>query len=81
MNNKEKPKEYSRRGFIKGISSGVVGSYMVVPVLSKISKKVFEEVEMEGTNKEPLTLNINGKKVSVLLGSLYCKTRRPDEKN
>jgi xanthine dehydrogenase YagT iron-sulfur-binding subunit len=67
MNDKEKPKGYSRRGFIKGVGSGVVGSYMVVPVLSKISQKVFEEVEMEGTNKEPLTLKINGKKVNVLV--------------
>src|ERR1035437_9745224 len=67
MNDKEKPKGYYRRGFIKGVGSGVVGSYMVVPVLSKISQKVFEEVEMEGTNKEPLTLKINGKKVNVLV--------------
>jgi aerobic-type carbon monoxide dehydrogenase small subunit (CoxS/CutS family) len=67
MKDKSKPSVFSRRGFIKGIGSGVVGTYMVVPGLSKISQKVLDEVENESTNKEPLTLKINGKKVSVLV--------------
>jgi aerobic-type carbon monoxide dehydrogenase small subunit (CoxS/CutS family) len=67
MNDKSKPSVFSRRGFIKGIGSGVVGTYMVVPGLSRISQKVIDEVENESTNKEPLTLKINGKKVSVLV--------------
>jgi aerobic-type carbon monoxide dehydrogenase small subunit (CoxS/CutS family) len=67
MKDNSKPSVFSRRGFIKGIGSGVVGTYMVVPGLSKISQKVLDEVENESTNKEPLTLKINGKKVSVLV--------------
>src|ERR1017187_9686577 len=67
MNDKSKPTVFSRRGFIKGIGSGVVGSYMAVPALSMISRKVIDEIENESTNKEPLTLKINGKKVSVLV--------------
>jgi hypothetical protein len=30
MSDKAKPKVFSRRGFIKGIGSGVVGGYMIV---------------------------------------------------
>ena len=67
MKDKSKPSLFSRRGFIKGIGSGVVGTYMVVPGLSRISQKVIDEVENESTNKEPLTLKINGKKVTVLV--------------
>src|ERR1035437_9021362 len=67
MKDKSKPSVFSRRGFIKGIGSGVVGTYMVVPGLSKISQKVLDEVENESTNKEPLSLKINGKKVNVLV--------------
>ncbi len=67
MNDKSKPKTFSRRNFLKGIGSGVVGSYMVVPGLSNISKKIIEETENEGNGKERLALKVNGKKVSVLV--------------
>ena len=67
MNDKSKPKTFSRRNFLKGVGSGVVGSYMVVPGLSNISKKIIEETENEGNGKERLALKVNGKKVSVLV--------------
>jgi aerobic-type carbon monoxide dehydrogenase small subunit (CoxS/CutS family) len=67
MSDKAKPKVFSRRGFIKGIGSGVVGGYMIVPALPKISRNIIDEIEKEGTNKEPLSLKINGKKVNILV--------------
>ena len=67
MSDKAKPKSFSRRGFIKGVGSGVVGGYMIVPALPKISQKIIDEVEKEGTNKEPLSLKINGHKVNILV--------------
>ena len=67
MSDKAKPKAFSRRGFIKGIGSGVVGGYMVVSALPKISRNIIDEIEKEGTNKEPLSLKINGKKVNILV--------------
>jgi xanthine dehydrogenase YagT iron-sulfur-binding subunit len=67
MSDKAKPKVFSRRGFIKGIGSGVVGGYMVAPAIPKISRKIIDEIEKEGTNKEPLSLKINGKKVNILV--------------
>ena len=67
MSDKAKPKVFSRRGFIKGIGSGVVGGYMIVPALPMISQKIIDEIEKEGTNKEPLSLKINGKKVTILV--------------
>lgn len=67
MSEKSKPKVFSRRSFLKGIGSGVVGSYMIVPGLSSISKKVLEETKDEGTGKEHITFKVNGKKVSVIV--------------
>jgi xanthine dehydrogenase YagT iron-sulfur-binding subunit len=67
MSEKAKPKVFSRRSFIKGVGSGVVGSYIAVPGLTKFSQKVLEEAENEGTNKEPLSLKVNGKKYNLLV--------------
>jgi hypothetical protein len=39
MSEKAKPKVFSRRSFIKGVGSGVVGSYIAVPGLTKFSQK------------------------------------------
>ena len=65
MKDKSKPRVFSRRSFVKGIGTSVIGSYAAAPVLSKFSRKVLEEVETESKNKEPITLRVNGKKVSV----------------
>ena len=65
MKDKSKPRVCSRRSFVKGIGTSVVGSYAAAPVLSKFSRKLLEEVDTESKNKEPLTLRVNGKKVSV----------------
>ena len=65
MDGKPKSKTFTRRNFLKGIGSGVVGSYMVVPGLSKLSRKIIEETENEGSGKERITLKVNGRKVSV----------------
>ena len=65
MKDKSKPRVFSRRSFVKGIGTSVIGSYAAAPVLSKFSRKVLEEVETESKNKESLTLRVNGKKVSV----------------
>ena len=66
MKENPKSKTFTRRNFLKGVGSGVVGSYMVVPGLSKISQKIIKEAENEGRDKEPITLKVNGRKVSVL---------------
>lgn len=67
MKDKSKPKVFSRRNFVKGIGTSVIGTYAAAPVLSKFSMKIFEEAEVESKTKESLTLHVNGKKVSVLI--------------
>ncbi len=67
MSGNPKSKTFSRRSFIKGVGSGVVGSYMVVPGLSQISQKIIEKTEGEDKEKERIILKVNGKKVSVMV--------------
>ncbi len=69
MSDKPKSKIFSRRNFIKGVGSGVVGSYMVVPGLSQISQKIIKETENENKEKERIILKVNGRKVSVMVES------------
>lgn len=60
-----KKKGLSRRNFIKGVSTGVVGSYVVVPALSKPSVKNIsknEAIKLE-EGEYVLSTKINGKKV------------------
>ena len=63
MGNDFKPKDISRRSFLKGVGSGVVGSYMVVPGLGKISQKITRETSDDELSKIPLSLKVNGKKI------------------
>lgn len=67
MNENSKSKTFTRRNFLKGVGSGVVSSYMVIPGLSKISQKIIKETENDGKDKESVTLKVNGRKVSVIV--------------
>ena len=63
MSKKFKPKFISRRSFIKGVGSGVVGSYVLVPGLNTITSKIEDESEEEIKGKIALSLKVNGKYV------------------
>jgi len=64
MKDDSKPRKFTRRNFIKGVGTGVVGSYAIVPGLEVISKKIVKETVEEGKGKTLLSLKINGKKIS-----------------
>ncbi len=57
--------KFSRRKFIKGVGTGVVGSYAVLPNLKTLSKNLPQEIQENIEGKFPLSLTVNGKKVEV----------------
>ncbi|MFQ5823577.1 MAG: (2Fe-2S)-binding protein [bacterium] len=69
MNEKSKPKNISRRKFMKGMGAGVVGSYVLIPTLEASSQKQTAEVEEFQKGKELLSLKVNGRKVRILVES------------
>ncbi len=62
MDESKKPKAISRRKFIKGVGTGIVGTYVVPSALSAIGKE-----EKKGPKEDwiPISLTVNGKKVRV----------------
>jgi len=53
MSDKAKPKVFSRRGFIKGIGSGVVGGYMVAPAIQRFPEKSLMKLKKKAQTKNP----------------------------
>ncbi|MBK7104135.1 MAG: (2Fe-2S)-binding protein [Ignavibacteriae bacterium] len=62
MKKSDKPIDSSRRKFIKGISSGIVGAYAINPTLN--AKNLPKEISDSIEGKIKLTLKVNGKKIS-----------------
>ncbi len=60
-----KKKGISRRNFIKGVGTGVVGSYVVVPALNnKAAKNLSDNEELQlKEGWQVLSLKVNGKKI------------------
>ena len=63
MKDEFKPHKLSRRSFIKGVGTGVVGTYTVVPGIERISQKIIDKTADEAEGKQLLTLKVNGKKI------------------
>jgi len=60
---KKKKESMSRRSFIKGMGSGLVGSLAIAPaVISKDAKSKEKEKDLTLPFKKVITLNVNGRK-------------------
>ena len=58
-----KPRKLTRRNFIKGVGTGVVGTYAITPGLETISKKIIDETNDNPEGKYLLNLKVNGKRI------------------
>lgn len=65
MKNKSKAGGFSRRKFIKGVGTGLAGTYMYTPGLAKITKKIEKETENFVEGKQLLSFKVNGKQVRI----------------
>jgi len=63
MKDKSKPNEFSRRKFIKGVGTGLAGTYVYTPSIAKITKKIEKETEDLIEGKQWLSLKVNGRQV------------------
>ena len=67
MKDKSKPKEFTRRKFIKGVSTGLAASYAYSPGIAKITKKIEKETEDFIEGKQLLTLTVNDSPVKLMI--------------
>jgi len=67
MSEKKKAHSISRRKFLKNLGSGVVGTTVAIHGLQKIPLAQKTGEEPPHSDREPLTLTINGKKVTALV--------------
>lgn len=65
MNEDSKPKQISRRKFLQGVGTGVIGSAVIPGALSGEKKKKQEPPPHPG--KELLVLNVNGKQIRAMI--------------
>jgi aerobic-type carbon monoxide dehydrogenase small subunit (CoxS/CutS family) len=63
MKDDSKPRRLTRRNFIKGVGTGVVGTYAITPGIEKISKKIIDETPDDIEGKQLLNLKVNGKTI------------------
>ncbi len=59
--------KFSRRKFVKGVSSTIAGSYILSPAITKAAKKISKEAKDFGEGKVPLSLKVNGRKVQLMI--------------
>jgi aerobic-type carbon monoxide dehydrogenase small subunit (CoxS/CutS family) len=59
MNDKSSPRKFSRRKFVQGVSTTIIGSYVLTPGVSKISEKLEAETKEIARGKKPLNLIVN----------------------
>lgn len=65
MSRSSKTGKISRRGFLKGMGSGIAGSYMLIPGLSIAAGKISEELGSDSENLQVIKLKVNGRLVKV----------------
>ena len=63
MKDDSKPRKLTRRNFIKGVGTGVVGTYAIAPGLETISKKIIDETHDDLKGKQLLNMKVNGKTI------------------
>ncbi len=66
MSSDSKSNKFSRRKFVKGMGTGIIGSYVAAPGFTQISKKI-EKVAEENKGKVLLSLKVNGKKIKRMI--------------
>jgi aerobic-type carbon monoxide dehydrogenase small subunit (CoxS/CutS family) len=69
MKDKSKPKEFSRRKFIKGVGTSLASTYAYTPGIAKITKKIEKETEDFIEGRQLLSLKVNGKQIRVKIKS------------
>ncbi|MGE5682041.1 MAG: twin-arginine translocation signal domain-containing protein, partial [Bacillota bacterium] len=62
MSAEKKSGGISRRNFLKGMSTTIAGSYVLVPGISEAAEKIGNKVQ-ENISKEKLSLKVNGKQI------------------
>ncbi|MFC2103581.1 (2Fe-2S)-binding protein [Bacteroidota bacterium] len=67
MKNKSKSNQFSRRKFIKGVSTSLAATYAYSPSVAKITKKIEKETEDFIEGKQTLVLTVNDQPVKVMI--------------
>ncbi len=67
MNEKSNSKFISRRKFIKGVGSGVAGSYVLMPGMKNLGSGITKNIEELSEDAQTVSLKVNGKKVMLLV--------------
>ncbi len=63
MKDDSKPRKLTRRNFLKGVGTGVVGTYAIAPGLETISNKIIDETHDDLEGKQLLNMKVNGKSI------------------
>jgi len=69
MDEKTKPQSISRRHFLKGLGTGLVGSSILLPALGAADQIDNAQVKEFLEKGEPITLTVNGQKVRAIVES------------
>ncbi len=64
MKKRNEPANSSRRKFLKGVSTSIVGAYIVPPALKTKAQSISDEIIDSYEGKVKLSLKVNGKKYS-----------------
>ena len=67
MKDKSKTNQFTRRKFIKGVSTGLAASYAYSPGIAKITKKIEKKTEDFIEGKQSLSLIVNDRPVKLML--------------
>ena len=65
MSDDSQPSDKSRRKFLKNIGTGIIGTYAVVPNISKRTDQITKELSDSLENKVEVSLTINSQKVTL----------------
>ena len=64
MNDDSQPSDKSRRKFLKDVGTGLIGTYAIVPNISKGTDQISKEISDSLENKVEVSFTVNSKKVS-----------------
>lgn len=67
MSEKSKPQSISRRNFLKGFGTGLVGSSLLLPQIGSAQKVDNEKMKDFLRNGEPISLKVNGRQVRAIV--------------
>jgi len=67
MKDKSKSNQFSRRKFLKGIGTGIAGTYVYTPGVEGITKKIEKETEDFIEGKQLLSLTVNDHRIKLMI--------------